>query len=438
MKRKNSGVTLIALIITIIVLLILAGVTIAMIIGDNGILNRAVDAADKSKIEDGKERIALEVVGSYDNSGNIDMDLLKENLENNLGIDTSNVGSNLPTGTLTLDGLNYYIDSEGNVIYIEGELKTWTENEDGSITDGEVTVQVGDYINYDPITGATDTSYTSNATSTGWSENQVFNLNSYTGGWRVLGVENGQLQIISENIIGPDSGGYTEGTQSYYYLDGVTGLRNSITELDNISELYGQGKYAQSARSVNQEDIAKVVGLTPEYWNETEGYGNEITYYWDGDIYPYYESILFGSGDVSRNHNNGFYWYDYDTEEWNHVEYDPSATEESKNEITTLTSTFYGCIGSDLLDTNSTKYNLVFGDGGIDAYWLSSRCVHINSGDSAFGVYFVGLGFVLNYDLVESNGAEHGSRCGVRPLVSLQPNIQLIPAGEGTWNISDI
>ena len=44
MKSKNSGVTLIALIITIIVLLILAGVTIAMIVGDNGILNQAANA----------------------------------------------------------------------------------------------------------------------------------------------------------------------------------------------------------------------------------------------------------------------------------------------------------------------------------------------------------------------------------------------------------
>ena len=44
MKEKNSGVTLIALIITIIVLLILAGVTIAMIVGDNGILNQAANA----------------------------------------------------------------------------------------------------------------------------------------------------------------------------------------------------------------------------------------------------------------------------------------------------------------------------------------------------------------------------------------------------------
>ena len=411
MKRRNSGVTLIALIITIIVLLILAGVTIAMVMGDNGILNRAVDAADKNQIEDGRERIALEVVSSYDNSGNIDMDLLKENLENNLGIDTSNIGSSLPTGTLTLDGLNYYIDSEGNVTYME---KIWIENEDGSITDGEVTVQVGDYINYDPITGATDTSYTSNATSTGWSENQVFNLNSYEGGWRVLGVENGQLQIISENIIGPDSGGYTEGTQSYYYLDGVTGLRNSVTELDNISELYGQGQYAQSARSVNQEDIAKVVGLTPEYWNETEGYGkdtlalygNEITYYWDGTNRPYYESTLFENGNITGNHSDGFYWYDYDTEEWNYVEYDLAATEESKKEITTLTSTFYGCIGSDLLDTSSTKYNLLFGDGDTAMYWLGSRCVYAGSDGAYFGVYVVDGG-VRGCYLADSYGLEH-------------------------------
>ena len=44
MRRTNSGVTLIALIITIIVLLILAGVTIAMVVGDNGVLNQAVNS----------------------------------------------------------------------------------------------------------------------------------------------------------------------------------------------------------------------------------------------------------------------------------------------------------------------------------------------------------------------------------------------------------
>ena len=39
-QRNNTGITLIALVITIIVLLILAGVSIAMLTGNNGILTR--------------------------------------------------------------------------------------------------------------------------------------------------------------------------------------------------------------------------------------------------------------------------------------------------------------------------------------------------------------------------------------------------------------
>ena len=44
MLNKNKGITLIALVITIIVLLILAGVAIATLTGENGLLNRATDA----------------------------------------------------------------------------------------------------------------------------------------------------------------------------------------------------------------------------------------------------------------------------------------------------------------------------------------------------------------------------------------------------------
>ena len=51
---KNQGITLIALVITIIVLLILAGVSIAMLTGDNGILTQAT-AAKKENIK-GKEK----------------------------------------------------------------------------------------------------------------------------------------------------------------------------------------------------------------------------------------------------------------------------------------------------------------------------------------------------------------------------------------------
>ena len=47
--ESNKGITLIALVITIIVLLILAGVSIAMLTGQNGILTQANEASNKTK-----------------------------------------------------------------------------------------------------------------------------------------------------------------------------------------------------------------------------------------------------------------------------------------------------------------------------------------------------------------------------------------------------
>ena len=47
--RNKKGITLIALVITIIVLLILAGVAIAMLSGENGILTKAAEAKKKTE-----------------------------------------------------------------------------------------------------------------------------------------------------------------------------------------------------------------------------------------------------------------------------------------------------------------------------------------------------------------------------------------------------
>ena len=47
--KKQKGITLIALIITIIVLLILAGVSIATLTGENGLLNKAVTAKEATE-----------------------------------------------------------------------------------------------------------------------------------------------------------------------------------------------------------------------------------------------------------------------------------------------------------------------------------------------------------------------------------------------------
>ena len=56
---KEKGITLIALVITIIVLLILAGVTIATLAGNNGIITRASQAAEETRIAQVEEQVNL-------------------------------------------------------------------------------------------------------------------------------------------------------------------------------------------------------------------------------------------------------------------------------------------------------------------------------------------------------------------------------------------
>ena len=63
--KGNKGITLIALVITIIVLLILAGVTIAALSGDNGILRRATEAKEQTNQKNDEE---TEKIGGYEST----------------------------------------------------------------------------------------------------------------------------------------------------------------------------------------------------------------------------------------------------------------------------------------------------------------------------------------------------------------------------------
>ena len=61
-QRNNTGITLIALVITIIVLLILAGVSIAMLTGQNGILTQAQNASTQTEIAEAKEKAQMDIM----------------------------------------------------------------------------------------------------------------------------------------------------------------------------------------------------------------------------------------------------------------------------------------------------------------------------------------------------------------------------------------
>lgn len=62
MAKANKGITLIALVITIIILIILAGVAVNLSLGENGIFNRAKTAREQYKMAEVKEKIELAIV----------------------------------------------------------------------------------------------------------------------------------------------------------------------------------------------------------------------------------------------------------------------------------------------------------------------------------------------------------------------------------------
>ena len=78
-KRKERGITLIALVITIIVLLILAGVSIAMLTGENGILTQAQTAKEKTEKASVIEQVQVDILGeqSKGNGSGIDAGTLQ-------------------------------------------------------------------------------------------------------------------------------------------------------------------------------------------------------------------------------------------------------------------------------------------------------------------------------------------------------------------------
>ena len=108
--KKQTGITLIALVITIIVLLILAGVSIATLTGNNGILTQANQAKENNNSAAAKEKVQVEALGSIDKSGKFNESTFEENVTKNIkGSTVKKSGSSL---IVTVDGYDVTVDKE--------------------------------------------------------------------------------------------------------------------------------------------------------------------------------------------------------------------------------------------------------------------------------------------------------------------------------------
>lgn len=116
-RKENEGITLIALVITIIVLLILAGITIATLTGDNGILTKTNEAKEQTEIGKEKEIVKLATTAVITTNNAIDKDSLQSELNKTAGDKKTEVYNyNQKLQVYFTDSKRYYeIDKNFNI-----------------------------------------------------------------------------------------------------------------------------------------------------------------------------------------------------------------------------------------------------------------------------------------------------------------------------------
>ena len=447
--KKQRGITLIALVITIIVLLILAGVSIATLTGKNGILTQASNAKEQSEIGEEKEAISIAWNGAMTEK-NGEVPITASDMNSQFGTNGTDATA---TGSINVKFNDseriYIIDSNGNITgpFEEGEVPTATTlvdmfkkaQTDGcaggeTCTNPEEHLHIGDYVSYNPIATGDDGTeekykYESLSSKNGYTslEKQVYTVNNDTEkvNWIVLGLseDGNNLLITSGSPVRKEGTNTPSSDAPYLYLYGSTGYINAEDELNNISKIYGNGDFAEGARSITVEDVNKLTGYNPETdYTEEDGnigeYGNEVTVKGNGDGTYSYSGANGVKGTFTGNHStNGFSYIEKESNQLKNIG-TTDATTEAK-----LKSGYYYYDAIEMVNENI--YNKFFDPTGYKYYWLTSRAVYVGSGFTFFHVRIVGDGYVDSYYLFDSCGSENDGDSGVRPVVTLKSDVTI-------------
>ena len=151
-QTKNKGITLIALVITIIVLLILAGVSIAMLTGENGIIGQVQKAKNETENAQADEENTLASYESYLNSYSGENTEFIDSLGNKVkvpaGFRVVNPGDNVEDG-IVIEDVTHGATAGSQFVWIPvGTIKR-KDKED-------ITITLGRYI-FDSVTGEVST-----------------------------------------------------------------------------------------------------------------------------------------------------------------------------------------------------------------------------------------------------------------------------------------
>ena len=361
LKNKNKGITLVALVITIIILLILAGISISALT-NTGIFQKAKDAKQKS------EDAAL------------DQNTKLDEYENEI---------------------DKYLPEQGGEKLVD------------KVNGG--TIKVGDYISYTPDQASTDDILQELATYSGSNTTSTLTqeIDKETGlKWRVLDVKDGKVRLISDRP-----------TTSTIKLYGAKGYNNAVYLLDKTCKtLYNNSKLASNVQNLKIEDIQDHLAYDyTQYTNsnvDTGKYGGTKEY----TTYKNYPNIF---AKEKTGWVDGTQGTELSLSEQTTPINETKTTANEKIKITqtywykTMSENDFDG------ENKEMYYKLFINNGSnYPTYWMSSRCVHAAS-DSGFCVRYVNSGGVNAYRLCDSFGGEDSLVCAFRPCITLNSNVQI-------------
>ncbi|MGP1608579.1 MAG: hypothetical protein ACTTGJ_01880 [Clostridium sp.] len=446
--NKNNGITLIALVLTIIVLLILAGVALSLALGQNGLIFKSRESKQEQEIAQEKDRIMTAYSASFTNKdGKFNKVTFKDELDKQgIGLEGEiNVEENGKLLKFKTKNNGYTVEYEIDDGRIERKLIVQNQSSESGI-------QVGDIITYDPTKGVSEQSkltYTSQKGTAKICGNgygvQTVTAKANNNKWVVISTANNQIKVMSKEPLGDVVGG----DNNIFTLHGGIGWLYAEEELHKACSIYGHGKGAvptnttyqvgnkyigeaktrtlnnSGARSIIMEDVVKIMKGEEhtDFTDDEKNYFDDEHHYKDPAYtskkvyYPTINSFIENAISITkRSFDNEHYDIHADT----NGEYDKELVVDSK------------------VKANKEKLkNHIFKS---DWYWICSRFVGANSNTAFFNLYAVGGRNINNSTIFSTyaNSLFQDIRVArfLRPVVYLDGSM-LEKVSDGEWKIKD-
>ncbi len=401
-KGQTKGITLVALVITIILLLILAGVAISMAVDSDGLFAKAREATEKWNTTVANEETQL--------NGLIDTLIPGVKLPGDAKLKVGDTVKWTPSGHYIWDKDVYSSDDEGTIKpYRSGSGM------------GTVYTIATKYL----YSGASKEGKTIDA---GWNTAGSNNLDFTIDTWKVLKVDetNKKVALVPASVTTPVP------------LKGATGYNNSVKLLnDACSALYGGNLTGVEVHNINMEDLegTRVEGIEQEEYigglmassavvsAHASPYGTTkaSAYSSANSKYPsiYAEEANRKITNSDSTTNNSVTGLELSEARSSFIPRGENGGAVKTAKGIQPVQTWYSLNNSSFTSALGTKSSLIKPDGINTYYWVSSRCVRVDPNYCYFFARAVFTGTLNSYDMLVSNGESRGAALGLFPIVTL-------------------